>query len=298
MKSRAHYITAAVLLTMLPLTVPLGAQIQIRLGDSTRVNYSELHDALREGSPAADSVLRIMGARRTPGLWRRVGQAARGKGPFDDGLLALTRLAELRDPGSLDSVLVWRRRIIDQELPPPPATDLTDLLPGLRAIQLELDRARLGDSAVLADFLSRVPSGHYDHGDAWVAGRMGPTAAKALAEQFLGAAGRELRIRYLTLMTYSSDTTLVPLLARVFVAPDSFDLPPRAGSRASDGLLWIGTRGAVEALLGARAEARQRGTYADPRLSHADLDFLGNDSSMVVSRTGRWLTEWLAILPR
>ena len=54
----------------------------------------------------------------------------------------------------------------------------------------------------------------------------------------------------------------------------------------------------MAALLDARAAARARGTYADPRLCHADLDFLGNDSSMVVSRTGRWLGEWLEVLPK
>jgi hypothetical protein len=82
------------------------------------------------------------------------------------------------------------------------------------------------------------------------------------------------------------------------VAPDSFNLPLKIGARASDGLLWIGTRRSIEALLAARAAARARGTYADPGLGHADLDFLGNDSSAVISRTGRWLTEWLAILPQ
>ena len=89
---------------------------------------------------------------------------------------------------------------------------------------------------------------------------------------------------------------MIPLLARIYVAPDSFRLPLRIGIRASDGLIWIGTRGAVQVLLQARAAARARGTYADPRLGHADLDFLGNDSSMVVSRTGRWLAEWVGML--
>ncbi len=52
----------------------------------------------------------------------------------------------------------------------------------------------------------------------------------------------------------------------------------------------------MQALLDARAAARARGTYADPKLGHADLDFLGNDSSSVVSRTGKWATEWVAVL--
>jgi hypothetical protein len=275
---------------------PLAGQVQVRLGDPSRVTYSELHEGLRDGTPEADSVRAVLGQSRPGPLWARVWRAATGEGPWDEGLLALTRLAELRDPRAMDSVLAWRRRLIGQELPPPPATDLNDLLPGLRAIQLELDRARLGDSAVLADFLSRVGDGYYDHGDAWVVGRLGAGASDSLEHRFLTAPSQELRIRYLTLMSYSTDPGRIPLLARVFVAPDSFDLPLRTGSRASDGLLWIGTCRAVGALLAARAAARERGTYADPRLGHADLDFLGNDSSVVVSRTGRWLTEWLEVL--
>jgi hypothetical protein len=277
-------------------SAPLAGQVQVRLGDPSRVTYSELHEGLRDGTPEADSVRAVLGESAPGPLWSRVWRAATGEGAWDDGLLALTRLAELRDRRGMDSVLAWRRRIVDQELPPPPATDLTDLLPGLRAIQLELDRARLGDSAVLADFLSRVGDGYYDHGDAWVVGRLGAGASDSLENRFLAASTQELRVRYLTLMSYSTDPGRIPLLARVFAAPDSFDLPLRAGARASDGLLWIGTCRAVRALLEARAAARQRGTYADPRLGHADLDFLGNDSSVVVSRTGRWLTEWLEIL--
>ena len=272
------------------------AQVQVRLGDPTRVTYSEMHEGLRDGTPAGDSVNAVMGETSPVPLWSRVWRAATGQGDWNDGLLSLTRLAELRDPRSMDSVLVWRRRLIEQELPPPPATDLNDLMPGLRAIQLEVDRARLGDSAVLADILSRVEEGYYDHGDAWVVGRLTAGAADSLAVRFLSAPTRELRVRYLTLLSYSTDPTQVPLLARVFASPDSFGLPPKAGARASDGLLWIGTRQAVAALLEARTAARRRGTYADPRLGHADLDFLGNDSSVVVSRTGRWLTEWLELL--
>jgi hypothetical protein len=79
----------------------------------------------------------------------------------------------------------------------------------------------------------------------------------------------------------------------VYAAPDSFGLPKRYAIRASDGLLWIGTRESLQALLDARARARERGVYQDPALRHADLDFLGNDSSAVVSRTGRWLSEWV-----
>jgi hypothetical protein len=277
---------------------PLEAQLQIRVGDSTRTLYSEVHEALREGSPAADSVRRILTATRSGKLWSLARGALEGKVDWNTGLIALTRIATLREPASLDSVLAWRRSILEDEIPPPPATNLRDLLPILRGIQLELDRARAGDQAVLNDLLSRIPSGHYDLGDAWVFGRLGAGAGDSVVRRFLATDDQSLRIRYLTLLSFSADTTLTGFLARVFAAPDSFNLPPRLGRRASDGLIWIGTRRSVQALLDARAAARARGIYADASLRHADLDFLGNDSSMVVSRTGKWLTEWLEVLPR
>jgi len=270
--------------------------VQIRLGDPARTTYSEIHEGLREGTPAADSVLRILSAKHSRKLWALAHGMLEGKVAWNTGVLALTRIAQLREPAGLDSVLRWRRRIIDEEIPPPSATRLTDLLPALRAIQLELDRVKLGDQAVLNDLLGRIPDGHYDLGDAWVFGRLGRGAADSLVRRFLATGDTALRIRYLTLLSFSSDTVLIPFFVRVFVAPDSFNLPLGAGRRASDALTWIGTRRSVQALLDARAAARARGTYTDPRLGHADLDFLGNDSSMVVSRTGRWLTEWLGLL--
>jgi hypothetical protein len=272
------------------------AQVQIRLGDSTRVTYSEIHEGLREGTPAADSVVRILTLRSSRSLWPLVRQAAEGKIDWDQGLLALNRLAELRERASMDSVLHWRRRIVNQEIPPPPATDLSDLLPGLRAVQLELMRKQRGDQALLQDLLPRIPEGGYDLGDAWVFGRLDAGAADSVARRLLAATDGKLKVRYLTLLSFSTDTVLIPLLARIYVAPDSFGLPLRSGSRASDGLVWIGTRRSIQALLDARAQARTRGTYADPKLGHADLDFLGNDSSLVISRTGHWLTEWLDLL--
>jgi hypothetical protein len=273
-----------------------AAQVQVRLGDSTRVSYSEIHEALREGTPAADSVLAVLTARSSKTLWPLVRQAAEGKIEWNLGLLALNRIAELRERASADSVLRWRRRIVNQEIPPPPATELRDLLPGLRAVQLELMRKQRGDLALLRDLLPRISQEYYDLGDAWVFGRLGYGAADSVARRFLATDDRKLRIRYLTLLSFSSDTALIPLMARIYVAPDSFDLPLRSGSRASDGLLWIGTRRSIQGLLEARAAARARGTYADPKLNHADLDFLGNDSSVVISRTGRWLDEWLDVL--
>jgi hypothetical protein len=272
------------------------AQVQIRLGDSSHTLYSDIHERLRDGTPAADTVRRILGATSSKALWPLAHQMLEGQVDWNFGILALTRIAELREPGSLDSVIAWRKRIMNDEIPPPPATDLREVFPVLRAIQLELDRGRKGDAAVLADLLPRIPSGHYDGGDAWVSGRLGAGASDSLARRFLDTNDQALRIRYLTLLSFSCDTALIPLLARIFVAPDSFNLPPRIGTRASDGLLWIGTRKSVQALLEARAAARARGIYADPKLGHADLDFLGNDSSMVVSRTGKWLTQWVADL--
>ncbi len=282
----------AVLLAVLTAR-PAVAQVQIRIGDPGRTTYSEIHEGLRDSTPAADSVSRILTATSSRTLWPIVWRMMRGTVNWDVGVLALTRIAELREPASADSVRVWRRRIANHEIPPPPATDLADALPAFHAIELELDRARQGDLAILDDLLPRIPDGAYDLGDAWVFGRLGAGAADTLASRFLATSDQSLRIRYLTLLSFSQDTALIPLLARIFVAPDSFSLPLRIGTRASDGLLWIGTRQSVQALLGARDAARARGTYADPRLGHADLDFLGNDSSMVISRTGRWLTEWM-----
>jgi hypothetical protein len=285
---------AALLLALAAPAAP--AQVQIRFGNPGRVTYSEIHEGLRPGTPAADSVLRILKETRAARLWPVAGRMLEGKVDWNTGVLVLTRIAELRDPASLDSVLRWRERIVNDEIPPPPATRLRDVFPVLRAIQLELERKQKGDQAILNDFLARVPEEYYDGGDAWVFGRLGAGAADSVARRFLETSDRNLRLRYLTLLSFSADTALIPLLARIYAAPDSFDLPPRSATRASDGLTWIGTRGALEALLDARARARERGVYADPRLGHADLDFLGNDSSMVVSRTGRWLTEWLGLL--
>ncbi|MEO8138318.1 MAG: hypothetical protein ABI742_01670 [Gemmatimonadota bacterium] len=275
---------------------PAAAQVQIRVGDPARATYSEIHEALRDSTPAADSVLRILGATSSRTLWPVVGRMLRGTVPWDVGALALTRIAELREPASGDSVRVYRKRIADHTIPPPPATDQADALPAFHAVQLELDRGKRGDLAILNDLLPRIPGGDYDLGDAWVFGRLGAGAADTVARRFLATEDQALRIRYLTLLSFSRDTALIPLLARIYAAPDSFNLPLRIGTRASDGLLWIGTRPSLQTLIDARAAARRRGTYADPKLGHADLDFLGNDSSQVISRTGRWLTEWVGRL--
>lgn len=289
-------VSMTVLLLVLVAGAPLHAQVQIRVGDPSRTLYSELHDRLRDGTPAADSVRRILEATTGAALWPMARGMFTGKTDWNTGLLALTRIAELREPASLDTMAAWRKEIERGALQAPPTVDISDVLPAIHAVELELSRGRQGDLAILNEFLPRIPSGNYDLADAWIFGRLEHGAADSIASRFLAATDQSLRIRYLTLLSFSRDTSLVPLLARIFAAPDSFNLPLRIGIRASDGLIWIGTRRSVQALLDARAAARARRTYADPRLRRADLDFLASDSSAIVSRTGMWLTEWLVVL--
>jgi hypothetical protein len=127
-----------------------AAQIQIRIGDSTRTIYSEIHEGLKEGTPAADTASAILGEQQTLKLWPRVHQAVAGRRPWTEGLLALTRIAELRDPTSADSVRAWRQRIEKGAQKVPAGQDSADLLPALHAIELELSRAKQGDLALLA----------------------------------------------------------------------------------------------------------------------------------------------------
>ena len=281
-------------------TAAASAQVQVRVGEPGRATYSELHEALKRGTPAADSVRAILRS-STPGrLWRRMRAAVDGTGDWNSGLLALTRLAELRNPAYADSATRLQRRLKGSQAPPfpgNPGLKAEDLEPSLQAIVLERRRAVKGDSLVLADILSRIPSRDYDHGDAWVLGRLGAGAADSVAARFRAADSEEFRVRYLTLLSYFTDPKLIPLLRRVYVAPDSFGIPKRYAIRASDGLLWIGTRASLQALLDAREEARVRRTYADSSLARGGYDFLANDSSAVISRTGKWLTKWVAQLP-
>ncbi|MFL5512199.1 MAG: hypothetical protein ACJ8CN_07135, partial [Gemmatimonadales bacterium] len=229
-------------------------------------------------------------------LWRLAQAALRGTGDWNSGLVALTRLAELRSKAYADTAARMERRLAQAPFPPFPANPgLTadDVLPSLHAILLERRRAISGDSSVLADILSRIPQKDYDHGDAWVLGRLKAGAADSLAARFRAADTEEFRVRYLTLLSYFTDPRLIPLLARIYAAPDSFRVPKRYAIRASDGLLWIGTKESLQALLDARAAARGRGVYADSSLARGGYDFLADDSSAVISRTGKWLTEWV-----
>jgi hypothetical protein len=283
-------------------THPINAagQVQVRVGDSTRATYSELHEALRTGTPRADSVLAILRARSPSRLWRMMRSALRGTGDWNAGLIALTRLAELRNRAYADSARRMERRLQQADFPPfpeNPGLKAEDVLPSLHAILLEQRRAVEGDSAVLADILRRIPAKDYDHGDAWVLGRLRAGAVDSVAARFRTTDTEEFRVRYLTLLSYFMDPKLIPLLTRVYVAPDSFGIPKRYAIRASDGLLWIGTAESLKALLTAREEARSRGVYADTSLVRGGYDFLSNDSSAVISRTGNWLTAWIAELP-
>lgn len=278
-----------------------AAQVQVRVGEPGRADYSELHEGLRAGTPAADSVLAILRSRNTKRLWGRISAATEGTGSWNDALLAANRLALLRDPQVADSALRIRR-FFEQAGPIPfknnPGLTSSDIEPSVQAILLERRRAVDGDSAVLADILARIPKRDYDHGDAWVLGRLGAGARDSLVARFLSADALEFRVRYLTLLSYFTDPALIPLLERVYVWPDSFGVPPRYAVRASDGLLWIGTRASLAALLEARQQARARGIYADSALARGGYSFLDNDSAAVVARTGRWLTEWLRRLKR
>jgi hypothetical protein len=287
-------IRAALVVLLLLLTAPRAGvtQVLIRVGDSSRATYSELHEALQAGSPAADSALAILRQERPAALWQRVRAALRGEVAWNDAPLALTRLAELRDPAYADSAARLGRDIEAGRVDAPPGQDPAHLLAPLRAVQLERERATRGDAAVLNEVLALIETRQYGVGDAWVLGRV-PGAADSLQARFHSAADAEMKVRYLTLLSFSADTAAIPLLAKVYAAPDSFGVPLRYASRASDALLWIGTERALSALLAARERARARGVYADPALSRGGYDFLANDSSAVISRTGKWLTAWI-----
>ncbi len=272
------------------------AQVQVRVDVPGRATYSELHEGLRRGTRVADSVAQILRAKRPGPLWQRMRQTVAGQGDWNSALLSLTRLAELRSPAYADSAAQLLKQLESAgsvPFPNDPGLKAEDLEPSLQAIVLERRRAVRGDSVVLADILARIPSKNYNHGDAWVLGRLGAGAVDSMAARFRAAGTEEFRVRYLTLLSYFTNPKLIPLLARVYAAPDSFAVPKRYAIRASDGLLWIGTRESLAALRDARLKARAAGTYADSSLARGGYDFLANDSSAVISRTGKWLTAWI-----
>jgi hypothetical protein len=290
----------ATAMMLLSISGVAGAQVQVRVGVPGRATYSELHEALRNGTPAADSVKTILRAKAPGPLWRQLGRTIEGKGNWNSALLSLTRLAELRSAAYADSA-ARMLGVLESggsvPFPSDPGLKAEDLEPSLQAIVLERRREVEGDSAVLSDILSRIPSRKYNHGDAWVLGRLCAGALDSVMSRFRSADTEEFRVRYLTLLSYFTDPRIVSLLVRVYVAPDSFEIPKRYAIRASDGLLWVGTKEALTALMRARSEARARRTYADSSLGRGGYDFLANDSSTVISRTGKPLSAWVAELP-
>jgi len=275
---------------------PMSAQVQIRLADSVRATYSELHDGLKMGSASADTVARVMGTSNPAILWKKSGQALTGTIPWNEGLLALTRLAELQKPAYADSAEHLMQRIMEGEVQGPPGLDPGDLIEPLRAIVLQVERVKVGDAAMRARILDAVPSGKYGLADAWTLGRLGGGTSDTLMALFKAAPDENLKVRYLTLLSFSDDPVATPFLAAIYESPDSAGIPARAATRASDALLWIGTKQSLEALIAARDIAKTRGVYAAPALSRDGYTFLENDSSAVISRTGRWLTDWTATL--
>jgi len=178
----------------------------------------------------------------------------------------------------------------------PPGLDPGDLIEPLRAIVLQVERVKVGDAAMRARILDAVPSGKYGLADAWTLGRLGGGTSDTLMALFKAAPDENLKVRYLTLLSFSDDPVATPFLAAIYESPDSAGIPARAATRASDALLWIGTKQSLEALIAARDIAKTRGVYAAPALSRDGYTFLENDSSAVISRTGRWLTDWTATL--
>ena len=87
-----------------------AAQVQIRVGDPARATYSQLHEALKDGTPGADSVKAILRIRQPALLWRRLGAAIKGTGDWNSGLIALTHLAELRNRAYADEIIAEGRR--------------------------------------------------------------------------------------------------------------------------------------------------------------------------------------------
>ena len=117
--------------------------------------------------------------------------------------------------------------------------------------------------------LDAVPGGKYGLADAWTLGRLGGGTSDTLMTLFSTAPDENLKVRYLTLLSFSDDPVATPFLAAIYESPDSAGIPPRAATRASDALLWIGTKQSLEALAAARDIARQRGDLRRARPSPA-----------------------------
>ena len=124
-------------------------------------------------------------------------------------------------------------------------------------------------------------------------GRLGRAAADSVQARFLAADDTELKVRYLTLLSFSP----TPRRSRCWrgCTPHPTASGCRRATRRAPRTPCSGSEpGRVSAaLLDARDKARARGVYAAPELSRGGYDFLANDSSAVISRTGKWLTEWV-----
>src|SRR5215208_772012 len=97
---------ATVVVTMIILvsiSAVASAQVQVRVGVPGRATYSELHEGLRNGTPAADAVKTILRAKDPGLLWRQLGRTIEGQGNWNSALLSLTRLAEFRSAAYADS---------------------------------------------------------------------------------------------------------------------------------------------------------------------------------------------------
>ena len=78
-------------MAMLLVGPPLAeAQVQVRIGDPGRATYSELHEGLREGTPAADSMVSILRSKSPGWLWGRMRECARRSTEPEIGTPALS----------------------------------------------------------------------------------------------------------------------------------------------------------------------------------------------------------------
>ena len=167
-----------------------SAQVLIRVGEPGRATYSELHEGLSAGSPAADSVRSLLAEKDPPassgGGCRRRGQ--RLTAPWNDAPLALTRLAELRIAGIRRQRGPAGGRHRSGESAGPARTG-----PGRpagaaprRATGARPRRARRRGGV---EGIARVGSGRPDYGvgDAWVLGRLGRAASDSIQARFLAA---------------------------------------------------------------------------------------------------------------
>ena len=269
-----------------------GADRRARAGDSTR----SCTRRSAPGSPAADSVLRVQRL-RSPGA--ALAHRARGDGGHGR-LEQRTRRAHAArraaDRTYADSAARLRRGSSAPKatrFPRTRASRREDVAPSLQAIVLERRRAVKGDSAVLADILGPDPPSSTITATPGCWAGWAPAPRTRWSRDSCAADSEEFKVRYLTLLSYFTDPALIPFLARVYAAPDSVGLPKRYAIRASDGLLWIGTRESLQALLDARAQARARGVYDDPSLRHARSRFSGKRQLVGDQPDGEVADDWV-----